>query len=93
MTPSSKTSKHSPSTIIFIIAALMIFVIAVMIIGVRAKASALYPPLSFLASDMGITKGQPLPKGVIWNGRPYYFYIEDAQERPGGKYTVELQAR
>lgn len=91
MTNSSKTSKCYHSPLIFVIAGLVIFVLAMLIVG--SRASGVFPPLSFLASDMGITKGQPLPKGVIWNGRPYYFYIEDAQEHPGGKYIIELQAR
>lgn len=52
-----------------------------------------FPPLSYLASELGVAQGAPLPKGVIWNGRPFVFYITSAQEHANGRYTVELQAR
>lgn len=52
-----------------------------------------YPPISYLASELGVGRGAQLPKGVIWNGRPLFFYVIGAQQHSGGHYTVELQAR
>jgi hypothetical protein len=91
MSNSHKICSPSRSILTFILVGLVIFILAMLIVG--SRASDTYPPLSFLASEMGIIKGQLLPKGVIWNGRPYYFYVINAQEHPDGKYTVEFQAR
>ncbi len=58
-----------------------------------ALASAAYPPIAYLSSQLGIGSGQQLPKGIIYNGRPFFFYIVGAHERGNGRYIVELQAR
>jgi len=59
----------------------------------KALGSSSFPPISYLASELGVGIGQPLPKGIIWNGRPLFFYVIGAQQHPGGHYTVELAAR
>ena len=56
------------------------------------SASA-YPPISYLAGELNLAVGQPLPKGVIWNGRPFSFYIVGARQLPNGEYDVRLRAR
>ena len=58
-----------------------------------ALASTTYPPVAYLAGQLGLASGQQLPKGVIYNGHPFYFYIVGAHERGNGRYIVELQAR
>ncbi len=73
------------------IVGLAICLAAVMIIY-TAHGMSVYPPLAYLASELGVSKGVQLPKGVVWNNRPFFFYITSAQEHPNGRYTVELQA-
>ena len=58
-----------------------------------SHAGGAFPPIAYLSSQLGVSRGQQLPKGVIWNGRPFTFYVLGATEHPGGRYTVELQAR
>ncbi len=72
-----------------IVTALVLMVLVVR----RALAVDLFPPLSYLASELGVGRGAQLPKGIIYNGRPFFFYVIGAQEHPNGRYTVELQAR
>lgn len=58
-----------------------------------AYSGAVFPPLAYIAAELGVGRGAQLPKGVIYNGRPFFFYVISAQEHPGGRYTVEIQAR
>lgn len=58
-----------------------------------AYSGTVFPPLAYLAAELGVGRGAQLPKGVIYNGHPFFFYITNAQEHPGGRYTVEIQAR
>lgn len=70
------------------------FALAGMFLAVkRAYSGAMFPPLAYIAAELGIGRGSQLPKGVIYNGRPFFFYIINAQEHPGGRYTVEIQAQ
>jgi hypothetical protein len=72
---------------------LAVFVMMYLLLAGSTYAGGAFPPLSFLAGQLGVSRGQQLPKGVIWNGRPYTFVIVGASEHPGGRYTVEIQAR
>jgi hypothetical protein len=59
----------------------------------KALSADSFPPISYLARELGVGNGAQLPKGIIWNGRPLFFYVIGAQQHPGGRYVVELQAR
>ncbi len=70
-----------------------IIVIAMLAFAYKARSVGVFPPLAYLASELGVGRGAQLPKGVIYNGRPFFFYVINAQEHGNGRYTVELQAR
>ncbi len=72
------------SAVIYIIA-VMIILIAQLPLGHGATA---FPPVAYIAQQLNISAGQQLPKGVIWNGRPYFFYVVSAKELANGKYAV-----
>lgn len=75
--------------------ALVVAVIAiVLIVAFRAAHPAgAYPPISTIAAELNLSIGQQLPKGVIWQGRPFFFYIIGARESGNGEYDVRLKAR
>lgn len=76
------------------IAYLLIVLVAVAIVAsIVANSTPVFPPISAIAAELNISAGQTLPKGVVWQGRPYYFYIVSARQLPNGRYAVVLAAR
>jgi hypothetical protein len=76
----------------FLIIGAAIYIIFIMIM-LAAHGAPTYPPLGYLASELHIGAGTQLPKGVVYNGRPFFFYIVGGHDHGNGRYTVELQAK
>ena len=75
--------------------ALVVAVMAIVLIVVMryALSAGGYPPIPVIAAQLDIAAGRQLPKGVIWNNRPWFFYITSARQLPDGEYDVRLKAR
>lgn len=59
----------------------------------HADAASAYPPVAYLAAELGLNKTQPLPKGVIYNGRPFFAWIVSARAVGNGEYDVRIALR
>lgn len=56
-----------------------------------ARAHELWPSVGELQQGLGLSPGQPLPKGVIVGGQPYWAYYEGAKGGGNGQYIVRLR--
>jgi hypothetical protein len=70
-----------------------VLVVAIIMIVKLAHSTAGFPPISVIAQQLNIAAGRPLPKGVVWNGRPWFFYVISASQSANGDYNVRLRAR
>lgn len=71
----------------------MIKVLLLALSFTHTDAASTYPPVAYLASELGFNKTQPLPKGVIYNGRPFFAYIVSARAVGNGEYDVRIVLR
>ena len=58
-----------------------------------AHAARIFPPVSYLVREFGLTPHHPLQKGVIYDGRPFFAYYAGAREIGGGVYEVRIRLR
>jgi len=78
---------------ISVVFSLLAIAISLLTLMAHARASSIYPPIGYLASELWPDKTKPLPKGVVYNGRPFFFYVVRARELPNGEYDVRIKAR
>lgn len=74
----------------------LLLAVATMIVAMKlheAWSSERFPPIPAIAQQLNLATGVTLPKGVIWNGRPYFFVIQSAKQLPNGRYIVVLATR
>lgn len=67
---------------------------ALLALGVTpAYAADIYPPVSYLETQLNLNTIQPFPKQVLFNGRVFSGYYVSATKLPGGRYQLILQLK